>query len=267
MTTYNPSAIAGRRALITGASSGIGAEFARQLAGRGADLILVARSIDKLDALAASLRATHNVDILTVKLDLSAPDASERLSRIVAENDLHVDFLVNNAGASGVGPAAEMDPDDTATVVNLNIKAIMENTIRFLPAMITKGGGVIINIAGTGAFQPAPYMAARTASAAFVLSFTQAVSAENAKNGVRVFALCPGPTETPMTSGLESPLGKMRTPADVVATALKALDSHQASVIDGRLNAFVARVGSRLPESMILSLAARIMKRTIVSPG
>jgi uncharacterized protein len=197
-----------------GTSSGIGAEFAQQLAARGPNLILVARSIEKLDAAAASLRATYHVDILTVKLDLSTRDASERLFRLVAEQSLHV----------------------------------------------------IINIAGTGAFQPAPYMAARTASAAFVLSFTQAVSAENADTGVRIFALWPGPTQTPMTRGQESPLGKMRTPTDVVTTALKALDSSNASVIDGRLNAFVARVGSRLPESMILTLAARIMKRSLVSP-
>lgn len=173
-----------------------------------------------------------------------------------------MDFLVNNAGFSSIGPAVEMDPDDTDELVNLNVKAVMENTVRFLPAMVSRGGGVIINIAGTGAFQPAPYMAGRTASAAFVLSFTQALSAENADTGVRIFALCPGPTETPMTAGQSSPLGKMRTPAQVVTTALKALDSRKASVVDGRLNAFVARLGSRLPESMILTLAARIMRGT-----
>jgi short-subunit dehydrogenase len=130
-----------------------------------------------------------------------------------------------------------------------------------LDAMVARGGGVIINVAGTGAFQPGPYMAARTASAAFVLSFTQAVSAENADTGVRAFALCPGPTETPMTMGQKSPLGRMRTPGQVVVTALKALSNRKASVVDGRLNAIVARVGSRLPESMVLAMASRIMKR------
>ena len=123
---------------------------------------------------------------------------------------------------------------------------------------------MIINIAGTGAFQPAPYMAARTASAAFVLSFTQAVSAENADTGVRIFALSPGPTDTPMTRGQDSPLGAMRTPEQVVATALATLGKRKASVVDGTLNAFVARVGSRLPESMILALAARVMKRSLL---
>ena len=259
---YDPSVISGRTALVTGASSGIGAEFARQLAARGAKLVLVARSIDKLDALAASLRTAHHVDVFTEQIDLSAADASERLFQRIAELGLSVDFLVNNAGLSPLGAVADMDPDIAGPLVNLNVRTVMETTVRFLPGMVSRGGGVIINIAGTGAFQPAPYMAARTASAAFVLSFTQAVSAENAGTGVRVFALCPGPTDTPMTSGQESPLGKMRTPEQVVTTALKALGVRKASVVDGRLNNVIARVGSRLPEAMILSIASRIMKRT-----
>ena len=127
--------------------------------------------------------------------------------------------------------------------------------------MIARGRGAIINVASTAGFQPAPYMAAYAATKAFVLSFTQAVSAENADTGVRVLALCPGPTETPMMSGTKSPLGRMRTPEQVVATALKALGGRRASVVDGRLNAFVARVVSRLPESMLLGLATRMMRR------
>jgi len=259
---YDPSLISGRTALITGASTGIGAEFARQLAAQGANLVLVARSIDKLEALAESLRAEHHVKVFTEKLDLSTPDASERLYQRVTELGVAVDALVNNAGFASLGPVAELDPDDVGATVNLNVKAVMENTVRFLPAMISRGGGVIINVAGTGAFQPGPYMAARTASAAFVLSFTQAVNAENADTGVRVFALCPGPTETPMTSGQTSPLGKMRTPDQVVDTALNALRTRKASVVDGRLNAIVARIGSRLPESLVLAMASRIMKRS-----
>jgi uncharacterized protein len=259
---YDPSAVAGRTALITGASSGIGAEFARQLAARGANLVLVARSIDKLDALAASLRAAHHVDVVTEKIDLSAADASEQLYQRVAELGLSIDILVNNAGFSSLGPVADLDPELAGPTVNLNVRTVLENTVRFLPAMVSRAGGAIINIAGTGAFQPAPYMAARTASAAFVLSFTQAVSAENADTGVRVFALCPGPTDTPMMSGQQSPLGKMRTPEQVVTTALRALGNRKASVVDGRLNTVVARVGSRLPEAMILSMGRRIMKRT-----
>ncbi|MEV6171700.1 SDR family oxidoreductase [Streptomyces sp. NPDC051954] len=259
---YDPSVISGRTALITGASSGIGEEFARRLAARGAHLLLVARSIDKLDALAASLRAAHHVDVFTERIDLSAAHASERLFQRIADLGLSIDFLVNNAGLSPLGAVADMDPEAAGPLVNLNVRTVMENTVRVLPDMVSRGGGVIINIAGTGAFQPAPYMAARTASAAFVLSFTQAVSAENADTGVRVFALCPGPTDTPMMSGQKSPLGKMRTPEQVVTTALKALGVRKASVVDGRLNNLIARVGSRLPEAMTLAMARRIMKRT-----
>jgi uncharacterized protein len=263
---YDPSVISGRTALITGASSGIGAEFARQLAARGANVVLVARSIDKLDALAASLRDEYQVKAWTERIDLSDADASLRLFTRVADLGLTIDFLVNNAGFSLLGPAADMDPDLTGPLMNLGVTATVENTVRFLPGMISRGGGVIINVAGTGAFQPAPYMAARTATAAFVLSFTQAVSAENTDTGVRVFALCPGPTDTPMTSGHDSPLGKMRTAEQVVHTALGALNSRKASVVDGRLNAFIARVGSRMPEAMILSMASRIMKRSFGPP-
>jgi uncharacterized protein len=258
---YDPSLVSGRTALITGASSGIGAEFARQLAARGANLVLVARSIDKLDALAASLGAEYGIKVFAEKLDLSTPDASQGLYQRITELGVSVDILVNNAGLASLGPVAGLDPDQVGALVNLNVKAVMENTVRFLPAMISRGGGVIINVAGTGAFQPGPFMAARTASAAFVLSFTQAVSAENVDTGVRAFALCPGPTETPMTRGQKSPLGTMRTPDQVVATALQALNSRKASVVDGRLNAAVARIGSRLPEFLVLAMARRIMKR------
>jgi short-subunit dehydrogenase len=264
---YDPTHVSGRTALITGASSGIGAEFTRQFAARGANLVLVARSLDELDALATALRAKHQVDVVTEQLDLSTPDASTQLHKRVTGLGLSVDILINNAGFSSLGPVAGMDPDDVGAVVNLNVKAVMENTIRFLPAMVARGGGVIINVAGTGAFQPGPYMAARTASAAFVLSFTQAVSAENADTGVRVLALCPGPTDTPMMNGQSSPLGKLRTADQVVATALTALGTRKASVVDGRLNAFIARVGSHLPESMVLTMASRIMKRNTTTPS
>ena len=257
---YDLSNVAGRTALITGASTGIGAEFARQLAARGANLVLVARSIDKLEHLAAALRAEHHVDVVIQQLDLAEPDASKRLFERVVELGLSVDLLVNNAGLGWAGPSAELAPDRAAALVDLNVKAVMENTVLFLPAMVARGRGAIINVASTAAFQPAPYMAAYAATKAFVLSFTQAVSAENADTGVRVLALCPGPTETPMMSGQKSPLGKMRTPEQVVATALKALGRRRASVVDGRLNAFVARIVSRLPESMLLTMATRMMK-------
>jgi short-subunit dehydrogenase len=260
---YELSLLPGRTALVTGASTGIGAEFSRQLAARGANLVLVARSIDKLEAAAEALRKAYGVDVTTVKLDLSEPGASEQLFRRVA--DLSVDFLVNNAGLGDGGPAADLSPERAAALVDLNVKAVVENTVRFLPAMVARGSGAIINVASTGGFQPAPYMAAYAASKAFVLSFTQAVSAENADTGVRVLALCPGPTETPMMSGQDSPMGKLRSPAQVVATALKALGTRKASVVDGRLNAVVARFGSRLPESMLLGIGVRVLKKNLAA--
>ncbi|MFC8826019.1 SDR family NAD(P)-dependent oxidoreductase [Streptomyces sp. NPDC057137] len=256
----NVPSVSGRTALITGASSGIGEEFARQLAARGANLVLVARSLDRLDALAESLRTTHRVDVVTEKLDLSAPDASDQLFRRTTQLGISVDILVNNAGLDFLGPATELPVPKLAALIDLNVRTVLENTVRFLPAMTAQGDGVIINVASTAAFGPAPYMAAYGASKACVLSFTQAVSAENAGTGVRILALCPGPTETPMMSGRDSPLGKKRTPEHVVDTALKALSTRKTSVVDGPLNAFFARVVARLPASVLLTMATRTMK-------
>ncbi|MEV6171667.1 SDR family oxidoreductase [Streptomyces sp. NPDC051954] len=260
---YDVSSVSGRTALITGASTGIGAEFARQLAARGASLVLVARSIDKLETLAVSLRRRYGIDVITEKLDLSAPDASDRLFQRITELGLSVHFLVNSAGVSLVGPAVELPISRVAELVDLNATTVLENTIRFLPAMTARGNGVIINVASTAAFQPAPYMATYGATKACVLSFTQAVSAENASTGVRILALCPGPTDTPMMDGQRSPLGRMRTPEQVVSTAFKALRTRKTSVVDGRLSAFFARIVARLPVSILLTMSSRMMKRNM----
>ncbi|MEU7857750.1 SDR family oxidoreductase [Nonomuraea sp. NPDC049141] len=257
---HDLSHLTGRTALVTGASTGIGAAFARELARRGADLVLVARSDATLKVMAESLTASYGVRVTAVPLDLSDPHASARLYEQTGGQD--IDFLVNNAGVSHRGDAAEADPGRLAALVDLNVQAVMGTTLRFLPGMRARGRGVIVNVASTSAFMPIPYLAAYAASKAFVRSFTQAVSAENAGTGVRILALCPGLTDTPMTAGPNiAGAGKKRAPEQVVATAFRTLATRKSSVVDGGRNALLARVFSqRLPESFVLSVGRRLAR-------
>lgn len=248
----------GRTALVTGASSGIGAEFAVRLAERGAHLVLVARSLEALESVAAQLRSRYQVQVTTMRLDLSEATAAQELFERLEASAIVVDVLVNNAGVSGGGPVSAADPDALAAMIATNIGAVVGITSRLLPGMMTRGRGVIVNIASTGAYQPAPYRAVYSATKAFVLSFTQALWSETAQSGVRVLAVSPGPTETPMNSGAAR--GK-RTPRQVVQTALKALDGNASSVVDGAANAFFARVFSkRFPERLVLGIGERLMR-------
>ena len=256
-----------RTALVTGASSGIGAAFAAQLAEQGTDLVLVARSSQRLAALAADLEGRFGVVVRIVALDLSQPDSSERLFQRLTDDDVRIDFLVNNAGASNRGAVASADPAELAAEVELNVGAVVGITARLLPGMIERGHGVIVNVASSAAFQPAPYLAVYAATKAFVLSFTQALWGETRETGVRVLALCPGPTDTAMLRGVadgESPI-RPRTPEQVVTTALKALESSKPSVVDGTASAVIARVVPRfVPERALIRATARMTRPATV---
>lgn len=245
----------GRTAVVTGATSGIGAAIAARLAGHGAHLVLVARSADRLETAAAQLRARHGVDVLTVPLDLADRESPRHLARRLDEAGIEVEMLVNNAGSSMVGAIADADPAQVRAMLELNVGALGELTARMLPGMIRRGHGSVINISSTGAYQPAPYLAAYAASKSFVLSFTQAVWAEARGTGVRVVAVCPGPTDTAMNTA--SP-ARRRRPEQVARTALAVLDRGRPAVVDGRGNAALAFVLGRL---LGASTAARVAKR------
>lgn len=252
-----------KTALVTGASTGIGAEFAAQLAQRGANLVLVARTQDALDELAVSLRARHGVNVVTHAMDLSTPDASAALHRKLETLALEVDILVNNAGFASHGDVAEADPAYMAAQVQLNVGTLVGNTVRFLPGMVARGHGAIINVASTAGFQPVPHMAVYSATKAFVLSFTRSVWGEQLNSGVKVLAVCPGATDTPFfdIAGENAAVGSRRTPGQVVTTALKALGGRKASVVDGLGNAVVSRVVARLlPERTLTRLAERSVR-------
>jgi short-subunit dehydrogenase len=253
----------GRTAVVTGASTGIGAEIAERLAGYGAHLVLVARTAERLHEAAERLRKEHGVKVLVVPLDLAVPDAPRRLARKLAEEGIEVEMLVNNAGIGDLAPVAESDPARVRMVVDVNAGALAETTALLLPQMVMRDHGSVINIASTGAYAPAPYLAAYAASKAFVLSFTQALWAETTTSGVRVVAVSPGPTETPMNT---RPAPGKRHPRDVADTALKALSGRRSAVVDGRVNALTSFAFGRLLSAQLSArIAERFMRRTL--PG
>lgn len=253
----------GQTALITGASTGIGAEFARQLAARGSDLVLVARGEQRLRELAADLTGRHGVRVEVVPADLAAPGAGAELKARLDQLDLDIDILVNNAGFGVHGAFSGSDLPRQLAQVQLNCTAVVELTGSFLPAMVERRHGTIINVASTAGYQPLPRMAVYGATKAFVLSFTEALWAEHRDGGVAVLALCPGATDTPFheIAGEDPlPFGGNRSPAQVVATALRGLERGWPSAIDGRRNAALAHLVGFSPRRMTLAVARRIMR-------
>ena len=257
--------------LITGASTGIGAEYARQFAARGDDLVLVARSADKLEALAERLRAAHGVNVTVLPMDLSQPSAAAHLWEQTNRLGLVVDVLVNNAGAGTHGDVADTDPERLEAEVMLNCRAMVGTTARYLPGMRARGTGTIVNVASTAAFLPLPKMAVYGASKAFVLSFTEAVWSEERKHGIRVLAVCPGVTDTPFfeaageaavsAMSLSDTLGMTRSPQQVVDSTMRALSGRKASFVDGAVNAALWRGLTRvLPTRLMVAVSSRLVE-------
>ncbi len=230
-------------ALITGASSGIGAEFARALARRQTDLVLVARRAERLEELAERLHQEAGVRTWVVPQDLSLPDAGDTLQATIAAENLSIDMLVNNAGFGDYGEFASRDASKQLQMLDLNVRSLVELTHRFLVPMQERGTGSIINVASIAAFQPLPYMSVYAATKAFVLSFSEALWAENRDKGIKILALCPGPTETEFfeTAGFDKvqpsnqPASRLMGAAEVVERALSALERGEANVVTGDL--------------------------------
>ncbi|MGE0217567.1 SDR family NAD(P)-dependent oxidoreductase [Mycolicibacterium sp.] len=253
----------GHTALITGSSGGIGAEFAVQLAQRGAHLVLVARRTDKLDALRDRLVAAHpGIVVDVVAADLSVPGSGAALAEQVHGLGRTVDVLINNAGVGSHGAFVAEDPDAVAAQIQLNCGTLVDLTARFLPAMVERGRGVVLNVASTSAFQPTPGMAVYGATKAFVLSFSEALWQECRKTGVKVIALCPGPTETEFfqRTGDEFLTDGRQSSAEVVTTALAALDKSSPTVISGLLNTVKASAYRFTPRKVMLAVAERMLK-------
>lgn len=246
-------------ALITGASSGIGAVFAQALATRRTNLVLVARSKDKLDSLAQQLQEQHQIQVEVLVQDLTAPDAANKVFEAVAQKYTAIDLLINNAGFGDYGSFSECSLPKQLEMIQLNIVALVELTYRFLPQMQQQGGS-IINLSSTAGFQPVPYMSVYAATKAFVLSFSESLWAENRDKGVKVIAVCPGPTKTnffdlagfSQMSNASPENQRFASPEAVVEDALKALEEDNPTIVSGLTNQIIANLPRLLPREVLL---------------
>jgi uncharacterized protein len=255
-----------RTAVVTGASSGIGREIARQLAQRGHGLTLVARREERLGALAEEATNANGVRVEVVSADLTDQSARERVATEVADRGLVAHILVNAAGLSTVGPVHANDPADELAMIRTDVEALAHLCSLFLPGMVQRGAGAVLNVASTAAFQPLPGQAGYAASKAFVLSYGQAVRAELHGTGVSVTTLCPGPVDTEFaeTAGFDKDQAEaalprfMWLPAEAVAEAgVDGLDRGRAVVIPGAANRATAVGAQFVPRSLLLPILAR----------
>jgi uncharacterized protein len=254
-------------ALVTGASSGIGAAIAKELASRGYSLALTARREERLRSLATDLTEEHGVVAEAIACDLGDTAERERLSTELRERGRTVELLVNNAG---FGHQADFTPSPRERMVEmlrLNVEAVVDLTSRFLGPMVDRGRGSVINIASTAAFQPMPGSAVYAASKSFVLSFSEAVRTELRGSGVTVTAVCPGPVKTEFTDVAGIPGVEDRTPGavwmsaeDVARHAVEGAERDRRVVVPGAINRATALAGQHSPRAVALPLISRIWR-------
>ncbi len=253
-------------ALVTGSSSGIGAEIARNLAARGHGLTLVARREDRLKALADELSTTHNVRCEVIAADLTDADSRAALPSQVEKRGLVVDILVNNAGFTTMGAVHKGDRDAELSMVRTNVEAVVDLCTMFVPGMVTRQRGAILNTASTAAFQPLPGQAVYGASKSFVLSYGRALGTELKGTGVTVTTLCPGPVETGFAeaSGLTDEEASDSLPkimwvsaTEVARVAVEGLAAGRAVVIPGTVNRVAAQLANVFPKKWLLPTLAK----------
>jgi len=250
-----------RTAVVTGASSGIGAEIARDLSRRGHHVTLVARSVEPLEALAAELG-----EATVLPCDLGDRDARAGLVERVAGTGRVVDVLVNNAGFSTLGPVHDADPDAEAGMVEVDVLAVVDLCTRWLPGMVERGRGGVLNVASTAAFQPLPGQAGYGAGKAFVLSYSQSLAGELRGTGVTATCLCPGPVDTGFgeRAGFSKADAEEALPpvmwveaAEVARQGVAGLDRGRMVVVPGLANRVAASVASRLPVRLLMPVLTR----------
>jgi len=250
--------------LITGASSGIGEAFARRLATDKHNLILVARSGEKLKALCDELAAKHDVDCRYFAIDLLEYEADVELFESTEKQGLEVDWLINNAGFGSSGDFAKLDLERELEIIDLNVSALVALTHRFLQKMRERKSGTIINVSSAAGFQPIPFMATYAASKAFVSSFSEAIAEENRPFGIHVMALCPGSTKTNFfeASNIERPIQVkgQQTVEDVINTAMKGIAQRKAKVVSGWAKYIGSIAGTIVPNSLSSRLMAKALR-------
>lgn len=249
--------------LITGASSGIGAAFARKLAARGRNVLLVSRSEEKLIALCNELGRLTSIRAQYVAIDLEQPDSADQLLEETQKRELEIEMLINNAGFGSMGDFAKLDLDRELQMIQLNITSLVTLTHKFLGPMRERKRGTILNVASTAGFQAVPYMATYAATKAFVLSFSEALWDENRLHGIHVMALCPGVTETNFfeASDIERPpMRTVQTPEEVVDTALSALARQKSAVISGWTNWLTIEAERFVPRNVVTKVAGNALR-------
>ena len=258
-----PFDFAGTNSLVTGASGGLGAEFARQFAARGSDLVLVARSADRLAALAEELQASHRITVTTLPADLSLADEVSRVAAVTATTGIHV--LVNNAGFGTYGAFAGLDADREHAEMMVNAVAVVDLAHAALPGMLARRSGGIITVASSIAFQPSPRQAVYGATKAFSLAFSEALWAETRGSGVRIVALCPGPVATGFTAGLGDQAAtsviyrRTTSPANVVQACLRGFDHDAMTVIPGLRTSILAQGHRFFPRTVMARMTGRML--------
>jgi short-subunit dehydrogenase len=253
----------GQWALVTGASSGIGQALAEELAADGAHLVLTARRKERLVALRRTLGARHGVEIATVAADLAQPDAPRRIFDFTRRRGIRIGLLINNAGLGSYGEFRASRGDRELDVVQVNCAAVVHLTRLFLPAMVKRRAGGILIVASTAAYQAVPYMATYGASKAFDLMFAEALAREVEGHGVRVCALCPGPTTTEFqrAAGVPQELAVNMAPAaEVARVGLRALAAGEHSCIAGFANWLGVEVQRIAPRRLVTSATEMLLR-------
>jgi short-subunit dehydrogenase len=261
-------------ALVTGASRGLGKYFARALAARKRNLIIIARSQDKLESVAAELKTAHGVEIVALPFDLASPSAGQRLTQELSERKLSIDLLVNNAGFGDQGEFLKLSLARQLEMINLQNATIVELTYNLLPAMIEQRRGGIINVSSMAGFQPIPYATIYSATKSFLTTFSLALEGEMRRYKVAVVTICPGrlraDTEEPEEGERKKVPGGEQTHEDVVRLALRMLDRGGGLVIPGAMNKFAAFAAKLIPRSRVARLIGKMTKKRHVqkeNPG
>ena len=254
-------------ALITGASAGIGKAFAEELAARNTNLVLVARSEEKLNEQASKLHEKYKIQVDVIVKDLTEPDAAGFVFDATKAKGLTIDLLINNAGFGDYGDFAERDGERQVKMVQLNVLALVDLTHKFLPEMRQRRSGNIINLSSISAFQPIPYLSVYAASKAFILSFSQALWAENRNYGIRVLVVCPGPIETNFfaeanfPAALAGKASKVTSVELVARESLKALARGASTVVIGGFGShFITRLSRFVPRQTLVSILEKQFK-------
>jgi uncharacterized protein len=249
--------------LVTGASSGIGAEIARVLAAGGRGVTLTARRKDRLEELAQELSERHEVHADTVACDVSNAAARRRMVRTVEQRGRAVEILINNAGFGTAGRFQDLDPEDEIRMVRTNVEAVVDLCGHYVPEMVDRGGGGILNVASTAAFQPIPRQSTYAATKAFVLSFTEGLHQDLRGTGVTATALCPGPTKTEFAevAGIDENLmevpGLVYSAQHMARAGVSALEQGRRTVVPGPTNRIGALAGRVSPRAVVLELLDR----------